>query len=133
MLSSNSNYHSENLVFIPLGECDRPKNATLSSVKYSERAGEKCIDGIETGTTSLCVTNSERYPYLVLEYDHPVNVSEVRIYNRDDCCGYRLANLHVIVTDQYPKVGEMAKGIPDHGTLAWVYTNKLLQGPQCYY
>ena len=81
----------------------------------------------------MCHTKQERNPFLVVEYDNPVKVSEVKIYNRADCCGERLKNLHVIVTDQYPKVGEMAKGIPDHGTLACVYTNKLLHGPQCYY
>ena len=72
--------------------------------------GGKCIDGLD-GQTSLCHTKKERYPFLVVEYDNPVKVSEVRIYNRDDCCGDRLKNLHVIVTDQYPEVGKMAEGM----------------------
>ena len=63
--------------------------------------------------TSICHTNTERYPFLVLEYDNPVKVSEVIVYNRDDCCGDRLKNLHVIVTDQYPEVGKMAEGMVD--------------------
>ena len=62
----------------------------------------------------MCHTKKERYPFLVLEYDNPVEVSEVKIYNRDDCCGERLKNVHVIVTDQYPEVGRMAEGMSDH-------------------
>ena len=79
-----------------------------------EFPGEKCIDGIQTGgINNICHTNTERYPFLVLEYDNPVKVSEVTVYNRDDCCGDRLKNLHVIVTDQYPEVGKMAEGTLD--------------------
>ena len=76
--------------------------------------GEKCNDGITTGgQTNLCHTKIENYPFLVLLYDHPVKVFEVIVYNRDDCCGDRLKNLHVIVTDQYPEVGKMAEGMSD--------------------
>ena len=97
-----------------LGECDRPKKATLSSVLvyHIKFTGEKCIDGIET-FPSLCHTKEERYPFLVLEYDPPVKVSVVKIYNRDNCCGDLLKNLHVIVTNQYPQVGKMAAGMSD--------------------
>ena len=88
-------------------------NATLSSVyDPSKMDGVKCIDGINNHShTNLCHSRAEHYPFLVLEYDNPVNVSEVKIYNRDDCCGDRLKNLHVIVTDQYPEVGKMAEGM----------------------
>ena len=114
MLSKTCDIFIFQLVFI-LGECDRPKKARLSSVyDHSIFPGEKCIDGIETGgQTNLCHTKKERYPFLVLEYDNPVKVSEVKIYNRDDCCGDRLKNLHVFVTDQYPEVGTMAEGMSD--------------------
>ena len=103
-----------------LGECGRPKKAMLSSQndhldhKGIPFPGEKCIDGIETGgQTSLCHTNKEDYPFLVLEYDDPVEVSEVIVYNRDDGWGDRLKNLTVIVTDQYPEVGKPAEGMLD--------------------
>ena len=61
----------------------------------------------------MCHTKQERNPFLVVEYDNPVKVSEVTVYNRDDCCGDRLKNLHVIVTDKYPEVGKMAEGMSD--------------------
>ena len=46
-----------------------------------------------------------------MEYDQPVSVTGVKIYNRRDCCGDRTANLAVIVTDKYPEKGEKAEGI----------------------
>ena len=97
-----------------LAECDSPIDVALSSVYDVNRPGWKCFDGKETGgRLELCHTNQERYPFLVLEYLQPVNVSEVKIYNNDYCCGDRLTNLQVIVTDQYPEVGKIAEGMSD--------------------
>ena len=110
--------YGKNYIF--LGECDSPINVTLSSVYDPNRPAWKCFDGKETGGEhEVCPTKEERYPFLVLEYDNPVKVSEVVVYNRDDCCGDRLKNLHVIVTDQYPEVGKMAEGLFD---LTYIYS-----------
>ena len=114
------------MLLIHLEYSPRPKTASLSSTwvgEKEEQKGENCIDGIETG--AICGTNKERYPFLVLEFDHPVAVTAVTIYNRDDCCGERTADLHVIVTDKYPEVGKMADGkyvyLTDHILLStWV-------------
>ena len=100
--------------------CGQPKSATLSSV-FKLRGvpldGLHCIDGnFEHGSgvgwlkKNLCSTKKERNPFLVLEFDHPVDVSEVVIYNRPDCCDRRTSKLHVIVTNEYPQVGKMAEG-----------------------
>ena len=113
------------MLLIHLEYSPRPKAASLSStwVGKTVEKGENCIDGIETG--AICGTNKERYPFLVLEFDHPVNVTAVTIYNRDNCCWKRTADLRVIVTDKYPGVGKMADGkyvyLTDHILLStWV-------------
>ena len=89
---------------IYLDNCGRPKTATISST-IGHNNGRECIDGDES---SWCIRPLEDYPFLVLEYDNPVTVSEVTVYNKN-----RLKNLHVIVTDQYPEVGKMAEGMSD--------------------
>ena len=83
-------------------------------LKYGFDAA-KCIDGKSEGDSSwdLCVTDREPYPFLVLEYEHPVEVSWVIIYSRRDILGVPqdTSEMSVIVTDEYPTKGKKAKGI----------------------
>ena len=42
------------------------------------------------------------HPFIALEYEDPMDVYKVIIYNRGDCCGDRLSNVRVVVTDELP-------------------------------
>ena len=96
------------------GDCPQPKTATLSSNPYS-MPGTNCINGILDSTdgseSGPCHTDDENYPFLVVEYDQPVSVTGVKIYNRKGDYGKRTEKLHVIVTDVYPQKGEKAEGM----------------------
>ena len=87
-------------------------------------SAENCIDG-NLQTKPLCETNRESYPFLVLEYDHPVRVTGLTIYNRADCCGERMSSLHAIVTDEYPEVGKIAQG--NTASFVFLVGNKLYE------
>ena len=61
-----------------------PKSAHLSTTLYHIRSGNKCIDGITTGTGSLCHSKRELAPWLALDYgkDARVSVEKVVLFNR---------------------------------------------------
>ena len=68
----------------------------------------KCIDGDKTTKTvdNLCHSNrdeNERAPWLALDFgDSDSSVERVDIFNRADCCGPRLKNVEVRVSDELP-------------------------------
>jgi hypothetical protein len=71
-------------------------------------SASNCINGDTSGnelTTNMCHTKSENAPWLALEFDLPVDVKSVTIYNRKDCCGGRFSNAEVRVTDTLPTDG----------------------------
>ena len=68
-----------------------PKSAHLSTTlfksiqnKNQNFSGKKCIDGITTGTESLCHSKRELAPWLALDYgkDARVSVEKVVLFNR---------------------------------------------------
>ena len=71
----------------------------------------KCIDGDKTTKTvdNLCHSNrdeNERAPWLALDFgDSDSSVERVDIFNRADCCGPRLKNVEVRVSDELPTDG----------------------------
>ena len=125
------------MVFVSDDECPPPRNAFLSSVygnpyqpvpdQHSLNrhvalfSGSKCIDGSTDDETyeKICSTKHEKYPFLALEYEDPIEVYKVIIYNRGDCCGHRLANVRVIVTDKHP--------------YAFEYYEETVKGTSTYY
>ena len=73
---------------------------------------EKCINGqIENPANfwdpnfSLCHTNTEKAPWLAIDYGANVTVEEVVLYNRKDCCNERTRNVEIWLADEIPTSG----------------------------
>ena len=77
-----------------------------------------CIDGIDngfndgiSGDMNLCHSLAEIAPWLALDFGSPVTVGKVVLVNRINCCGERLRNAEVRVSDELPLSGtEMFTG-----------------------
>ena len=67
---------------------------TTSSVLAGDTPGSKAVNGI---TTDAFISLSETNPWLIIDFEQPVFVSSVRIYNRWDCCQDRLNNFEIRV------------------------------------
>jgi len=95
-----------------------PKSAHLSTTlfksiqnKNQNFSGKKCIDGITTGTESLCHSKRELAPWLALDYgkDARVSVEKVVLFNRagwDLWQGWqRTKNVEVRLANELPTSG----------------------------
>ena len=92
-----------------------PSTASMSSV-WRDRTADNCIDGNEGG--SICHTQSESAPWLVLDYGSEVKVSSVVLINRIDWAA-RTKNVNIRVFSTPPLSGsEMFTGGQLLGTFA---------------
>ena len=53
------------------------------------------------------------FPWLALFFGSTVRVDKVEIWNRRDCCGDRLRNFEVRVTDSLPSSGTLSLNTDD--------------------
>lgn len=75
--------------------------AAQSSVAYDADA-KRAIDGNSAqafGENSVTHTESEDYPWWMLDLGKPADIGRVKIWNRSDCCGVRLGGAIVEVLD----------------------------------
>ena len=81
-------------------------SAKMSST-YTENGtpytADNCIDGVLTGTASLCHTGFDGAPWLALDFGAEIIVDRVVLHNRDDSNGNRLSNAEVRVANQSPE------------------------------
>ena len=68
----------------------------------------KCIDGIDSGrdangVENMCHSKYERAPWVALDFGGEVSVGKVVLNNRGACCGDRLRNVDVWVSDTLPQ------------------------------
>ena len=85
----------------------------LKPINRKRRGPEKCIDGVIDNPVfwdpnfSLCATNTEKAPWLAIDYgkDAKVSVAEVVLYNREDCCHKRTRNVEIWLADEIPTRG----------------------------
>ena len=84
-----------------------PKSAQLSTTYKEKFDGNKCIDGIPTGTGSLCHSKRELAPWLALDYgkDARVSVEKVVLFNRADGSEHRTKNVEVRLANELPASG----------------------------
>ena len=85
-----------------------PKRAHLSTTLYRYTyLPNKCIDGITTGTESLCHSKKELAPWLALDYgkDARVSVEKVVLFNRADGSEHRTKNVEVRLANELPTSG----------------------------
>ncbi|XP_062606401.1 pentraxin fusion protein-like [Saccostrea cucullata] len=94
-------------------------NATMSTAYNINHLASNAVDGIttciiESSPARVAHTDLEIRPWLKIILKNSVNVKEVLIYNRQDCCGEKFHNVEVNVTENgqktpcgfYPGPGE---------------------------
>ena len=88
-----------------------PKSAQLSTTYKEKFDGNKCIDGIPTGTGSLCHSKRELAPWLALDYgkDARVSVEKVVLFNMaegdSEPIWHRTKNVEVRLANELPASG----------------------------
>ena len=60
----------------------------------------------DSDPNTICHTLEEKAPWLALHFPSSVKVKRVEIKNRVDCCGDRMRNVEVRVTDSLPTTGD---------------------------
>ena len=91
----------------------KPVTATQSSLWRNDAnkfGAGNCIDGDEGsdkrgGRYVICHTNTERAPWIAIDYGTSVAVERVDIFNRGDCCGQRTRNVEVWISNTLPTSG----------------------------
>jgi tetratricopeptide (TPR) repeat protein len=78
----------------------RGKHASQSSTSQWSHANdaEGALDGIINGSYAFH-TNNERNPWWQVDLGNPASLTEVRIFNRLDCCAERAQTLQVLLSD----------------------------------
>ena len=62
----------------------------------------RCVD---SNPATFCIVAEDPFPWLALYLGSRARVNRVEIWNRRDCCGFRLRNLEVRVADSLPASG----------------------------
>ena len=75
----------------------------MSSVNHIFTA-DRCIDG---HIDNFChTTNHHPFPWLAMEYVGSITVVNIKIYNRNDCCGDKTKDLEVYVSNTLPHTAQ---------------------------
>ena len=93
----------------------KPARGNLSTT-FKQFDASLCLDN---SVVTFCRSTEERFPFLVLEYDHRVRVEEVVITNTEGADAAKTRNLRVIVTDTYPSRQEKAIGTKINNQDLW--------------
>lgn len=73
------------------------KSASQSST-YGRRPASHAVDGNMDTNNAYCThTNTETDPWWRVDLGSQVDVADVNILNRGDCCGDRLSNFTILV------------------------------------
>ena len=86
--------------------CGLTNQLTPLGVAVSQRQSDSptnpCAD---SNPSTFCVVAKSPFPWLALYFGSKARVERVEIWNRRDCCGHRLRNFEVRVTDSLPSSG----------------------------
>ena len=74
----------------------------MVSHKMKENPPQQCGD---SDPSTYCVVDKVPYPWLALVLASKAQVNRVEIKFRDNCCGEKLRNIEVRVTDTLPTSG----------------------------
>ena len=75
---------------------------TVVSQQRDDFPPHQCAD---SNTTTICVVPEAPAPWLALDLGRGAHVERVEISSREDCCGERLSNFQVRVTETLPPSG----------------------------
>jgi hypothetical protein len=76
--------------------------ATAQSSTYAGAAADRAVDGNTNGNyygTSVSHTDYEAHPWWMVDLGSVKSLTQIQVYNRTDCCGARLDNFYVFVSD----------------------------------
>jgi hypothetical protein len=76
--------------------------AASQSSTYSTSTADRAVDGYTNGdyaANSLAITNLEHQPWWQVDLGSVQQIGAVILRNRTDCCGARLSNFYVLVSD----------------------------------
>lgn len=73
------------------------KSASQSSTYMAGTEAAKAVDG---STGSITHTRNDNYAWWQVDLGASYSIDEIRIWNRADCCGDRLSNFYVFVSDE---------------------------------
>ncbi len=65
---------------------------------------------IDRNFGTIFASSAERTPWIQIDYGSQIQVHQIVIKNRGDCCGDRLANVEIFVTDTPAVSGQMPSG-----------------------
>lgn len=77
--------------------------AATQSSTAGAAAASLAVDGDRSGAPaagSLALTNSEANPWWQVDLGRAVDIHSAQLYNRTDCCGERMSNVVVLVSEQ---------------------------------
>lgn len=102
---STLNFTAPASVFSGTANLALNKSATQSST-YNGRDASIALDGNTSGNGEANVTHtqSDNEAYWTVDLGNVYDITSINIYNRTDCCGSRLVNYHVFVSDD-PFIG----------------------------
>ena len=114
--SSNSLATTNANVISGTAACAFPQLAPLGVVtsrRLEENPPELCAD---SNSTTFCVVGKAQYPWIALHLGLKARISRVEIKNREDCCGDKLRNIEVRVTNTLPTKGIFQHQIQSYST-----------------
>ena len=74
----------------------------VASQRLEQNPPKYCADSV---SATFCGTKKSRYPWIALYLGLRARISRVEIKNRAECCGDKLRNIEVRVTDTLPTKG----------------------------
>ena len=77
---------------------------TVVSQQRDDFPPHQCTD---SNNATICVVPASSAPWLALDLGSGAHVDSVEISSRRDCCGERLSNFQVRVTDLLPSSGDL--------------------------
>ncbi len=83
------------------------KPAFQSSTLVSDRGAERALDN---NVTSFNQTTEETDPWWEVDLENQVNIGQIKIWNRQDCCQNRLKDFNIEIYDQ--RGGNLLRSIP---------------------
>ena len=80
----------------------KPLGVAVSQQGQDNNPPHQCAN---SNPLNFCVVARTPFPWLALYFGSKARVDRVEIWNRRDCCGDRLRNFEVRVTDSLPSSG----------------------------
>ena len=81
-----------------------PLGVAVSQQHSNNYPAHQCVD---SNPSTYCIVGKAPFPWLAIYLGSKARVDRVEIWNRRDCCGHRLRNFEVRVTDSLPSSGTL--------------------------